>query len=252
MYSSEAQSLLSDLQERIASSGRRKEYRCEYKYHGRGKHLFDELTAGWDTGTEQAHRQLAGVPGPRWRGATKRLYRGADCGSSKKKQKTEFDDIDKTGTERKSKKESAVTFISEGHIKRLLPCEEADRNCSEFGYCDDTGIWWVPYRLCATLVSKPLVADKAWKEHITFHCSFLQLKENDDGEVDFKLPAFSASAAHGIELAEYNARSKRIHLAALEVARSAPSYITDWQKPVKPSLARVYTECPCSLCQPGG
>ena len=152
---------------------------------------------------------------------------------------------------RKVQTQQAKCFLGSEELTRLLRTEEWDRTCAVEGSCDTKGRWRIVWRPVAVLKRKPGLADRAWKQNITFKLSFLKVFV-ENSQVIIQPPRFSKFTKS--EKEDYDNNLSQIHLAALAHPTWARGYIPGWVLPIPEQLdfPNQPTECTCKHCSPAG
>ena len=84
---------------------------------------------------------------------------------------------------RKGQTQQAKCFLGSEELMRLLRTEEWDRTCAVEGSCDAKGRWRIVWRAVAALNRKPGLADRSWKQSITFKLSFIKVFPHEEAHL---------------------------------------------------------------------
>jgi hypothetical protein len=137
----------------------------------------------------------------------------------------------------------AVCYLGEEVFEDFILCEEVDRDCVKGGLCGENGKWWnFVWKDKIVHTRQGLVADRAWDNKTAVHLSFIRLTINR-GQVEFQTRRWSKSTKR--EQAEYELIQEQIHLAVLDVIRTANQYIRNWHFATPKVLTKVHKVCPC-------
>jgi hypothetical protein len=218
----------------------KKTWRSSLPYQGHSKRTIENVVRGWDkeeTGwvAEQRPQKVA--------------RHSRACNTVQDyfhKEKASKDQEAPDRAEHRTDTLRAVAFLGEECFEDFLLCEEASRLCVKAGYCEDNGRYWnIAWKAEIIHKRKGLVADRAFDNQTTVNLSFLRLSIRN-GNIEFVTRRWSQSTKK--EQRQYEDRQQQIHLAAIELAKTASSYIRNWPHNTPAVLSTVRALCPCPDC----